>query len=92
MKVEELIKKGRLIPDCEWDKQGNFVMVGYRRKGNSKKSKQRFTLKQPRILKAAEKPPAEPSLNLPLQAISEISLSPTIERVTSGEENQVCGD
>jgi hypothetical protein len=46
-KIEELIKKGRLVPVIQTTNEGKHFLVGYKRKSTSRKSRDNFTLPIP---------------------------------------------
>lgn len=46
-KIEELIKKGRLVPVIQSTNEGKHFLVGYKRKSTSRKSKDTFMLPEP---------------------------------------------
>jgi hypothetical protein len=46
-KIEELIKKGRLVPIIQSNNEGKHFLVGYKRKSTSRKSKDTFMLPEP---------------------------------------------
>jgi hypothetical protein len=46
-KIEDLIKKGRLVPVIQTTNEGKHFLVGYKRKGTSRKSRDTFTLPIP---------------------------------------------
>lgn len=46
-KIEDLIKKGRLVPIIQSTPEGKHFLVGYKRKSTSRKSKDTFMLPEP---------------------------------------------
>lgn len=47
MKLTKHIARGRLVPIHKTDAQGITWLIGYRRRANSRKAGQEFTLKTP---------------------------------------------
>ncbi len=46
-KIENLIKKGRLVPIIQSTPDGKHFLTGYKRKGTSRKSNDTFMLPEP---------------------------------------------
>jgi hypothetical protein len=46
-KIEDLIKKGRLVPMIKSDSDGKHFLIGYKRKNTSRKHKDTFMLPEP---------------------------------------------
>jgi len=47
--MEKLIKKGRLVPVINQDQKGNYYLVGYTRKKNSRKN-DKIMLPEPELI------------------------------------------
>lgn len=60
MDLSKLIRKGRLIPIHKTDEQGITWLVGYRRRANSRKDGQEFTLKKPQRVETPDSQPSTP--------------------------------
>ena len=61
MKLGKLLAKGRLEPVIEETENGGRVLVGYRRKDRSRKSRHEYKLKKPVVLKAGDSPDVAPA-------------------------------
>lgn len=53
--IQKLIKKGRLVPVIKSTQDGKHYLIGYKRKGNSRKAKtDSYLLPQPEEIKLPE--------------------------------------
>jgi hypothetical protein len=64
-KVNKLVMQGRLVPILEKTKDGKVMILGYRRKGNSRKSNQVINFAQPQEIPELSKTLANPSVPMP---------------------------
>lgn len=53
MNIEKLISRGRVVEVTKTGEHGELLLVGYQRKGSSRKHYQRWMLRQPKVLKPA---------------------------------------
>jgi hypothetical protein len=61
MNIAKLVRSGRLEEITETRKDGSVWLIGYQRKASSRKSRQKWTLKEPKLLREADGklPPSE---------------------------------
>ena len=62
MDLSKLLRKGRLVPVHKTDEQGTIWLVGYRRRANSRKAGEEFTLKQRQRVASADSQLSTPKL------------------------------
>jgi hypothetical protein len=64
-KVNKLVMQGRLVPILQKTEAGKVMILGYRRKGNSRKSKQMIQFAQPMEVPELSQKLTNPSLPVP---------------------------
>jgi hypothetical protein len=64
-KVNKLVMQGRLVPILQKTEEGKVMILGYRRKGNSRKNKQMIQFAQPMEVPELSKTLANPSVPMP---------------------------
>jgi hypothetical protein len=64
-KVNKLVMQGRLVPILQKTEDGKVMILGYRRKGNSRKSKQMIQFAQPMEVPELSQKLTNPSLPVP---------------------------
>lgn len=64
-KVNKLVMQGRLVPILQKTKDGKVMMLGYRRKGNSRKSSQVIEFREPQEVPELSKKLESPEIKLP---------------------------
>jgi len=64
-KVNKLVMQGRLVPILQKTEEGKVMILGYRRKGNSRKSNQVINFAQPQEIPELSKTLANPSVPMP---------------------------
>jgi hypothetical protein len=64
-KVNKLVMQGRLVPILEKTEDGKVMILGYRRKGNSRKSNQVIQFARPQEVPELSKTLANPSIPMP---------------------------
>ena len=64
-KVNKLVMQGRLVPILQKTEDGKVMILGYRRKGNSRKSNQVINFIQPQEIPELSKTLANPSVPMP---------------------------
>ena len=64
-KVNKLVMQGRLVPILQKTEDGKVMILGYRRKGNSRKSNQVINFTQPQEIPELSKTLANPSVPMP---------------------------
>jgi hypothetical protein len=64
-KVNKLVMQGRLVPILQKTEEGKVMILGYRRKGNSRKNNQVINFAQPQEVPELSKTLASPSVPMP---------------------------
>jgi hypothetical protein len=64
-KVNKLVMQGRLVPILQKTEDGKVMILGYRRKGNSRKSNQVIQFAQPQEVPELSRTLANPSVPMP---------------------------
>jgi hypothetical protein len=64
-KVNKLVMQGRLVPILQKTEDGKVMILGYRRKGNSRKSNQVINFAQPQEIPELSKTLANSSIPMP---------------------------
>jgi hypothetical protein len=64
-KVNKLVMQGRLVPILQKTEDGKVMILGYRRKGNSRKSNQAIQFAQPQEVPELSRTLANPSVPVP---------------------------
>jgi hypothetical protein len=64
-KVNKLVMQGRLVPILQKTEEGKVMILGYRRKGNSRKSNQVIQFAQPQEVPELSRTLANPSVPMP---------------------------
>jgi hypothetical protein len=64
-KVNKLVMQGRLVPILQKTEEGKVMILGYRRKGNSRKNNQVINFTQPQEIPELSKTLANPSVPMP---------------------------
>jgi hypothetical protein len=64
-KINKLVIQGRLVPILEKTKDGKVMILGYRRKGKSRKSNQVIQFAQPQEIPELTKTLDNPSIPMP---------------------------
>jgi hypothetical protein len=64
-KVNKLVMQGRLVPILQKTEEGKVMILGYRRKGNSRKSNQVINFAQPQEIPELSKTLANSSIPMP---------------------------
>lgn len=64
-KVNKLVMQGRLVPILQKTEDGKVMILGYRRKGNSRKSNQMIQFAQPQEVPELSRTLANPSVPMP---------------------------
>jgi hypothetical protein len=64
-KVNKLVMQGRLVPILQKTEDGKVMILGYRRKGNSRKSNQAIQFAQPQEVPELSRTLANPSVPMP---------------------------
>lgn len=64
-KVNKLVMQGRLVPILQKTEEGKVMILGYRRKGNSRKNNQVINFAQPQEIPELSQTLANPSVPMP---------------------------
>lgn len=64
-KINKLVMQGRLVPILQKTDEGKVMILGYRRKGNSRKNKQEIMFNQPQEISELSNTLADPSIPMP---------------------------